>query len=72
MGQVQSAFDPDTKNVSRFIVLLSTADSKNNSPEGYIVPKFPSLYNPSISSTIQQRGYFLHDAEGELYSSPGF
>ncbi|RSH81246.1 uncharacterized protein EHS24_008683 [Apiotrichum porosum] len=49
MGQVQSAFDPDNTNSS-------------NAPVGYIVPAFPSLYVPSVASTIQQSGYFLHDA----------
>ncbi|KAL1412565.1 hypothetical protein Q8F55_000312 [Vanrija albida] len=48
MGQVSSVFDPDN----------DATETRN-----YTVPKFPSLYNPSISSTIQQRGYFLHNAE---------
>ncbi|BEJ13520.1 hypothetical protein CspHIS471_0306940 [Cutaneotrichosporon sp. HIS471] len=47
MGQVQSAFDPD---------------KGSRAPEGYVVPPFPSLYNPSIVSTKHQRGFFLHDA----------
>jgi hypothetical protein len=28
------------------------------------VPPFPSLYNPTIVSTKQQWGFFLHDANG--------
>ncbi|GMK56577.1 hypothetical protein CspeluHIS016_0304170 [Cutaneotrichosporon spelunceum] len=47
MGQVQSAFDPD---------------KGSRTPDSYVVPPFPSLYNPSIVSTRQQRGYFLPDA----------
>jgi hypothetical protein len=31
----------------------------------YLTPSFPSLYNPSLSSTIKQQGYFLHSSGGE-------
>ncbi|WOO82165.1 putative protein [Vanrija pseudolonga] len=49
MGQVTSVFDPDPGTQGK--------------PHNYTVPRFPSLYAPSIASTIQQRGYFLHNAE---------
>ncbi|TXT12994.1 hypothetical protein VHUM_01395 [Vanrija humicola] len=39
------------------------ADTSTQDKHNYTVPRFPSLYNPSLSSTIQQRGYFLHNAE---------
>lgn len=42
----------------------------SNAPVGYIVPAFPSLYVPSVASTIQQSGYFLHDAYGMSLTLP--
>ncbi|KAK8849784.1 hypothetical protein IAR55_005120 [Kwoniella newhampshirensis] len=32
-------------------------------PDGYVTPSFPSLYIPTIHSTIEQRGVFLYEAE---------
>ncbi|WWD20408.1 hypothetical protein CI109_104884 [Kwoniella shandongensis] len=32
-------------------------------PDGYQTPSFPSLYIPTIDSTIEQRGVFLYEAE---------
>ncbi|OCF40674.1 hypothetical protein I317_05523 [Kwoniella heveanensis CBS 569] len=51
MGGVSSALDP-----ARGRGVISV-------PEGYTTPSFPSLYIPTIDSTIEQRGIFLYEAE---------
>ncbi|WVQ95918.1 hypothetical protein IAU59_003017 [Kwoniella sp. CBS 9459] len=51
MGGVSSALDP-----SRGRGVISV-------PDGYTTPSFPSLYIPTIDSTIEQRGIFLYEAE---------
>ncbi|WRT69821.1 uncharacterized protein IL334_006812 [Kwoniella shivajii] len=50
MGGVSSALDPAR---GRGISV----------PDGYKTPSFPSLYIPTIHSTISQRGVFLYEAE---------
>ncbi|OCF34346.1 hypothetical protein I316_03860 [Kwoniella heveanensis BCC8398] len=51
MGGVSSALDP-----ARGRGVISV-------PDGYTTPSFPSLYIPTIDSTIEQRGIFLYEAE---------
>ncbi|WVR07949.1 hypothetical protein IAU60_004992 [Kwoniella sp. DSM 27419] len=51
MGGVSSALDP-----SRGRGVLSI-------PPGYKTPSFPSLYIPTLDTTIEQRGIFLYEAE---------
>lgn len=38
-------------------------------PDGYTTPPWPSLYLPTLDSTVEQRGIFLYEAEGSLSRS---
>ncbi|WVQ77526.1 hypothetical protein IAR50_007212 [Cryptococcus sp. DSM 104548] len=51
MGNISSALDP------------SSGKGVISVPDGYTAPTWPSLYIPTLDSTIDQRGIFLYEAE---------